>query len=102
MENALVIRVARGLSAMIVALAILGCSYFESWDTNSNRWIGKSSERLLSSWGSPMEARDIGDGRKEFKYHLYTLDPSCFHWWLVDERGIIYGFRYQGYCRPIG
>ena len=87
---------------LIFVILFSGCSYFVSWDESSTRSIGQSMERIAKLWGEPDEIIPLPDGQKEYKYHLKKLDPSCIHYWIVDEQGIITGYRYQGYCRPVG
>lgn len=67
------------------------------------REVGNPIEEIENSWGDELdEITSRPDGQKEYKYHLKKLDPSCIHYWVVNQRGIITGYRYQGYCRPIG
>jgi len=57
---------------------------------------------IQKTWGQPDRIDALGDGNKEYKYHLKKLDPSCVHYWIVDPQGIIVDYRYEGRCRPIG
>ena len=87
---------------LIIVILFSGCSYFVSWDDKSRVLIGEPITLYSVLNGPPDEIIPLPDGQKEYKYHLKKLDPSCIHYWVVDERGIITGYRYQGYCRPVG
>jgi len=90
----------------LVALLLFsyGCSYFVSWDDISQPLVGEplSDITKYESWNTPDEIKILPDGQTEYKYHLPKLDPSCIHYWLVNEQGIITGYRYEGRCRPVG
>ena len=94
----------RNIYLSIVVILFAGCSYFVSWDDVSKPFIGDLflSITKFKSWKNPDEIKALPDGQKEYKYHLKELDPSCIHYWIVDKEGIIMGYRYTGYCRPIG
>lgn len=94
----------RNIYLLIVVILCAGCSYFVSWDDVSKPFIGDphSSITKFKSWKNPDEIKTLPDGQKEYKYHLKKLDPSCVHYWIVDKEGIITGYHYTGYCRPIG
>ena len=79
-----------------------GCSYFETWDEKSRRLIGKPITLYSDLNGPPDGIKNLPDDQKEYKYHLKELDPSCIHYWVVNMEGVITGYRYTGYCRPIG
>jgi len=89
---------------LLVIVFFAGCSYFVSWDDVSKPFIGDplSSLTKFKSWEKPDSIKTLPDGQKEYKYHLKKLDPSCVHYWIVDKEGIITGYRYTGYCRPVG
>jgi hypothetical protein len=89
---------------LTIVIFFTGCSYFTSWDDQSTRAIGYSLSYMtkFDSWKNPDEVTALPDGQKEYKYHLKKIDPSCVHYWIVNEEGIITGYRYTGYCRPIG
>lgn len=59
-------------------------------------------EKFIALNGSPSDVRQVDAATREYRYDLRKLDPSCVHYWLVDEHGIIVGYHYKGYCRPIG
>jgi hypothetical protein len=52
--------------------------------------------------GPPTLITPQDNNESEYRYDLKKLDPSCVHWWRVHSDGKIVGYRYQGYCRPIG
>ena len=83
-------------------ILLSGCSYFVSWDESVQGGVGRPVENIKKIWGNPGEITSLPNGQKEYKYHLKKLDPSCVHYWIVNEEGIITGYRYTGYCRPIG
>lgn len=83
-------------AAITVLLSLSSCSYFVSWDDVSRDWVGAPIARLVSVWGDPDE---VIAGR-EYKYALKRVDPSCVHYWIVDEHGTIVGYRYTGRCEP--
>ena len=91
----------RNLLFLFIIL-LSGCFYFVSWDESVQGGVGRPMENIKKIWGNPDEITSLPDGQKEYKYHLKKLDPSCFHYWIVNEEGIITGYRYTGYCRPIG
>lgn len=88
----------------IVALTtwLAGCAYFVSWEESNRGAIGHPVEEIAKLWGPPDQKWTREDGKTIHKYHLKKLDPSCIHYWVVDEQGIITDFYYDGYCRPIG
>ena len=92
----------KGLYLLVVVILFAGCSYFVSWDDQSQRVVGQTIDFVIGFDGQPDEIKTLSDGQKEYKYHLKKLDPSCVHYWIVDKEGIITGYRYTGYCRPIG
>jgi hypothetical protein len=87
---------------LITVIFFTGCSYFTSWDEQSERVLGQQIDLVIRLDGQPDAITLLPDGQKEYKYHLKKLDPSCVHYWIVNEEGIIIGYRYTGYCRPIG
>jgi len=89
-------------NAVLVSLLLAGCAYFVSWDDVSRPNIGRPVEEIIALWKHPYEVRQIDATTREYRYDLRRLDPSCVHYWLVDEHGIIIGYHYKGYCRPIG
>ena len=88
----------------LFSVLLAGCSYFVSWDDLSLNYIGQpiSKDENFESWKTPDEVRTLPGGKKEYKYHLKKLDPSCIHYWIVNPQGIIVNYRYEGRCRPIG
>ena len=87
---------------LLAVILFTGCSYFVSWDDKSKTLIGEPITLYSDLNGPPDEIKTLPDGQKEYKYHLKKLDPSCVHYWIVDKKGIIMGYRYTGYCRPVG
>lgn len=96
----------RATCLLSVALALqmyaAGCSLFASWDGMAKSWVGDPINRITESWGEPTRIWTREDGMTIYQYDLKKLDPSCVHYWVVDKGGIIAGFHYEGYCRPIG
>jgi hypothetical protein len=87
----------------LLLLAVFsGCSYFVSWDESVEGGVGRPIRDIKKTWNEPDEITLLPSGHKEYKYWLKKLDPSCIHYWIVDEQGIITGYRYEGRCRPIG
>lgn len=89
---------------LILLMLTAGCSYFVSWDDLSVSLVGEPFSKItkFDSWKIPDEIKKLPDGKTEYKYHLKNLDPSCVHYWIVDEQGIIVDYHYDGRCRPIG
>jgi hypothetical protein len=89
---------------MAVALSALtsACSYFVSWKDVSQSWVGRPVSEFIKLNGQPSTIAEAAGGEFEYRFDLKRLDASCVHWWLVDKGGTIVGYRYQGYCRPIG
>lgn len=84
-------------------VALLGaCSYFVSWNDSVEGGVGRPIVDIQKTWGAPDEIREVHKGEKEYVYRLKRLDPSCVHYWIVDQRGVITGYHYEGRCRPIG
>lgn len=54
------------------------------------------------TWGKPLAIWQREEGLHEYKFHLKKLDPSCFHYWLVDDSRVIVDYYYEGYCHPVG
>lgn len=90
------------LAAVTLVVAFSGCSYFVSWDESVRGGVGRSIADIQRTWGVPDEVLEMSDGNWEYKYHLRQIDPSCFHYWIVDSEGIITGYHFEGRCRPIG
>ena len=86
----------------LVLALLAGCSYFVSWDESVSGGIGRPIVDIQKTWGKPDQINTLGDGNKEYEYHLRKLDPSCTHYWIVNPEGIIVDYRYEGRCRPIG
>jgi hypothetical protein len=85
----------------LIVVFLAGCSYFVSWDEVSQKYINRPVLEF-ETWQNPDEVRTLPNGRREYKYHLKKLDPSCIHYWIVNPEGIIVDYRYEGRCRPIG
>lgn len=65
-------------------------------------WVGSDIKRIEELWGSPLAKTTRADGFDIYKYHREAVDPSCFHYWVVDQEGTIVDFYHEGYCRPVG
>jgi hypothetical protein len=86
---------------LIIVIFFAGCSYLASWDDVSKTWVGTNISKITELWGKP-DIITKENGNLIYKYNKEKLDPSCIHYWIVDTGGIITGYRYTGYCRPIG
>lgn len=82
--------------------ALIGCAYFDSWEESNGGAVGRPWEEIAKLWGPEDQTWIRDDGKTIYRYHLKRLDPSCVHYWVVDEQGVIVDFYYDGYCRPIG
>lgn len=82
--------------------AVVSCSYFVSWDTASASWIGRPVSEFIVLNGKPVNVQKSAQGFEEYKFELRKLDPSCIHYWMVNEVGVIISYRYEGRCRVIG
>lgn len=85
---------------LAVLTVLTGCSYFVSWNDVSKPLIGHPIHEITELWGQPDGVLEQGT-KKIYRYDLKKLDPSCIHYWVVDEKGTIIDFYYKGYCRPI-
>lgn len=90
------------VAVLLSSLSLCGCAYFVSWDDVNKNSIGHPLSEITENWGKPETVTPLPNGGAEYKYHLKDVDPSCVHWWQTDSKGIITGFRHEGYCRPIG
>jgi len=84
------------------ATLISACSLFTSWSDVMETWVGGDIEKIEALWGPPLDKASKEDGSTIYKYHREKFDSSCFHYWIVNEEGIITDFNYEGNCRPIG
>lgn len=85
-----------------LVVMLFGCSYFVSWDDKSRSLIGHPIDTYLQLNGHPDRITELQNGNVEYEYRLDEVDPSCVHFWIVNDKGIIINYRYQGRCRPIG
>ncbi len=83
-----------------VFVALTSCSYFVSWADVNQRAVGHSIQEIIDLWGSPNMISGQ-ETKKIYRYDLKKLDPTCVHYWIVNEEGVIVDFYYEGYCRPI-
>jgi hypothetical protein len=65
-------------------------------------WHGHDMDEITNLWGPPDEIIELGENRYEYKYYRHGVDPSCIHYWIVNDDNMIVGHRYEGRCRPIG
>ena len=84
---------------LLAVILFSGCSYFVSWEDVSDPVVGHSMEAVEKIWSEPDQITPLANGAKEYKY---KIDRSCTHYWIVDKKGIVTGYRYTGYCRPVG
>jgi len=99
-----VFNVIKKIFLVSVMAVLFGCSYFVSWDDISKPLIGHPLTEItkFESWRNPEKVWERQDGRTVYKYHLEKLDPSCVHYWVVDNQGIIVDYYFEGHCRPVG
>jgi len=90
------------VAILIAATVVAGCAYFTSWGDVMGRWVGEPISSITDLWGPPDQTWTREDGKTVYKYHQQQVDPSCYHYWVVDENGVIADFDYEGYCRPVG
>jgi hypothetical protein len=83
-------------------LAVSACAYFVSWDDSSKSWIGHPISKFVRLNGEAAAVTQLSAGESEHRFDLPALGPSCVHWWRVNGRGTIVGYRYKGSCRVIG
>ena len=89
----------RNIGLLMILVLFSGCSYFVSWEDISDPVVGRSMEDIKKIWDEPDEIIPLHSGEKEYRY---KIDRSCTHYWIVSPEGIIIGYRYTGYCRPVG
>jgi hypothetical protein len=65
------------------------------------RWVGHDISEIVKIWGEPDSIKEMRDSFKEYKYIVKDNDPSCIQYWLVNEKGMIASFHYDGRCRPV-
>jgi len=65
-------------------------------------WVGSDIKEIENLWGPPTSIVKRSEGEAVYQYHRTEVDPSCVHYWIVGDDGIITGFFHEGYCRPIG
>ena len=87
---------------VVALLCLSACSYFVSWDDTSRPVLGHEIKEVTDLWGNADSVSELPNGTKEYMYHLKKLDPSCIHYWIVSDKGIVIDYRYSGRCRPIG
>lgn len=85
----------------LVIINLVACTYFSSWNGLGNSWVGSQINEILELWGQPDEIISGENNEKEYKYRLPKIDPSCIHYWMVNNQGTIVGFHYQGRCDPV-
>jgi hypothetical protein len=81
---------------------VAACSLFTSWSDVMMGWVGHPVEEITELWGPPEKLWVREDGKSIYKYHAKDIDPSCFHYWIVNDQKVIVDFYYEGYCRPVG
>ena len=86
----------------VCAALLAACSYFVSWEEANKSAIGHPIEEIVNLEGPPEKIWQRDDGLTVYKYHLKKLDPSCYHYWIVNDKKVIVDFYYDGFCRPIG
>ncbi len=92
----------KALLALAVMLVLPACSYFVSWEDANKNVIGHSIDEIIKLEGEANRVWKREDGMTIYRYDLKKLDPSCVHYWVVNDKKVIVDFYYEGYCRPIG
>lgn len=87
---------------LLLSTLLIGCVFFSSWERSMRSWVGAPVSEFAELNGNPDKTWVREDGKTVYKYHLEKIDPSCIHYWVVDDRGVIVDFYYEGYCRPVG
>ncbi len=95
------VKLIKTLCCGMVLSLMVGCSYFVSWEDNHDAWIGYPIGDYIKHNGPPDEIKNLDNGKKEYKYWLKRIDPSCIHYWIIDSKGIITGYHYEGSCGVI-
>ena len=86
---------------VIVQWLLAGCAYFVSWDETMRSWEGHQIAEFTALNGEPQTVRAIEGGLLEYKFPLPKVDASCVQYWIVDAKGLMKAFHYDGRCRPI-
>lgn len=87
---------------LFLFVLLSGCSYFVTWEQSVEGGVGRPVDDIIKTWGKPDSIKKDNNGNSIYKYHLKKLDPSCIHYWIVGDNGIIIDFYYEGNCSPIG
>lgn len=87
---------------ILLVLFSAGCALFKSYDDAMQSWVGKDFEEIQLIWGAPHSGMRSADGETVYQYHREQIDPSCFHYWIVDQHEVIKDFYYEGECRSRG
>lgn len=95
------------ISLLSMALMITGCATPEKYEAKLNREIGKTSEQLVSDFGTPTQTKRQPNGDMIITYIFHNQEiipaPDVFDnsdFLTVDEE--FYPFTYGGYGIPIG
>ena len=91
----------RLIAFVIVEWLLAGCAYFVSWDETMRSWEGHQIAEFTALNGEPQTVRAIEGGLLEYKFPLPKVDASCVQYWIVDAKGLMKAFHYDGRCRPI-
>lgn len=91
-----------GWVVLIVLAFISACAYFASWDELYRDSIGRPIAEKLELWGQPDKIWVREDGKAVYEYHLKKIDPTCVHYWVVNDKKIIVDLYHEGHCRPVG
>ena len=87
--------------AIILSVSLGGCTYFISWDDVMEKWIGHNIVEIEKIWGKPASVENNINGNSIYVYPKKRISPTCIHYWIVDENGVIVGLKHEGSCRPV-
>lgn len=92
---------AKRVQLLLLSAGLSACSMFVSWDDANRPAIGRPIGQVTELWGKPEKVWKRDEGLAVYKYHLEKIDPSCIHYWVVNDSQVIVNFYYEGHCRPI-
>jgi hypothetical protein len=87
-------------SVLLLALAASACAT-RHWGSIGESWVGHHIDEVRQHWGEPDRNWVRSDGMRVYQYHLEQVDPTCNHYWVTGDQGVINGFYYEGECRQL-
>lgn len=90
------------MPALFILMLLSGCVLFFTWDGLSQTWVGLPIDKFIEQEGPPDGINTRTEGSKVYRYHLEEVAPNCVHYWIVNSKGIIVDFYYEGACTPVG